>query len=108
MIHGRALAPLMDEALKFAGVTPAELAAVAVSIGPGSWTGLRIGISAAKTFAWAAKIPLVAVPSFEALALQASPHHLTTSSPHHVLTLRDARSEGFFCALFDVTNAEPV
>src|SRR5438552_13744577 len=72
MIHGRALAPLMKKALESHNLKPAGLSAVAVSLGPGSWTGLRIGISAAKAFAWAAGIPLVTVPSFEALALEAS------------------------------------
>jgi tRNA threonylcarbamoyladenosine biosynthesis protein TsaB len=98
MIHGRALVPLMQSALTSRGLRSSELSAVAVSLGPGSWTGLRIGIAAAKAFAWAAGVPLVGVPSFEALALEAG---------GTVLTVRDARSEGFFAAIFAVTDGEP-
>ena len=68
-------------------------------IGPGSWTGLRIGISAAKAFAWAARIKLIGVSSFEALACEARQH----AQGHAILTVRDARSEGFFAALFAET-----
>ncbi len=98
MVHGRALVPLMQSALASRGLKPAELGALAVSLGPGSWTGLRIGIAAAKAFAWAAGVPLVGVPSFEALALEAG---------GTVLTVRDARSEGFFAAIIDVTGGAP-
>jgi tRNA threonylcarbamoyladenosine biosynthesis protein TsaB len=77
-----------------------DLAAVAVSRGPGSWTGLRIGVSAAKALAWGAGIQLVPVPSFEALALD-----IAHAAPGHArLSLRDARSEGMFVALFGETS----
>ena len=111
MIHGRALVPLMKMALASRNLKPADLCAVAVSQGPGSWTGLRIGIAAAKAFAWAAGIPVVCVPSFEALAIEASAVILKrnggepTSST--VMTLRDARSEGFFAAIIEVTDGVP-
>ena len=104
LIHGRALAPLMERALASQGLKAAGLGALGVSLGPGSWTGLRIGISAAKTFAWAARVPLVCVPSFEALAAGAG---LREPDARNILTLRDARSEGFFAALFDVTAGAP-
>jgi tRNA threonylcarbamoyladenosine biosynthesis protein TsaB len=98
-MHGRALAPLMRKALAERSLTPAGLAAIAVSLGPGSWTGLRIGISAAKAFAWGANLTLIGVPSFEALALDAA----RLARGHARLLLRDARSEGFFVALFSET-----
>ncbi|HYF50313.1 MAG TPA: tRNA (adenosine(37)-N6)-threonylcarbamoyltransferase complex dimerization subunit type 1 TsaB, partial [Planctomycetota bacterium] len=100
-IHGRALAPLIDECLRGQNLSVADLEAVAVSVGPGSWTGLRIGITAAKTLAWSAGVGLVAVPSFEALALQAL---AAVGSPTPVVTLRNARSEGFFAAVFSETS----
>jgi tRNA threonylcarbamoyl adenosine modification protein YeaZ len=94
--HGRALAPLMSKALNACSLRPGELEAVAVSLGPGSWTGLRIGLSAAKAFAWGARIGILGVPSFEALAQEASAH-----APNQaLLTVRDARMSGYFCALF--------
>jgi tRNA threonylcarbamoyl adenosine modification protein YeaZ len=75
---------------------PSELEAASVSLGPGSWTGLRIGLSAAKAFAWAARIAALGVPSFEALAQEAQ----LRVPGHAVLTLRDARVSGCFCSLF--------
>ncbi len=56
------------EALAEAGRRPSEVGLVAVSVGPGSYTGLRIGISFAKTFAWATGAAVTAVPSLAALA----------------------------------------
>lgn len=107
-IHGRALAPLIEKALASRQIRPKDLDAIAVSIGPGSWTGLRIGISAAKTLAWALvqtgrETVLLGVPSFEALALDAAAH----AAGHARLALRDARSEGLFVALFDETSPAP-
>ena len=57
------LAPRMQSILK--GFSPADLDAVAVSVGPGSYTGLRVGVSGAKAFCWAAKIPLAPTGSVE-------------------------------------------
>ncbi|MFH0939104.1 MAG: tRNA (adenosine(37)-N6)-threonylcarbamoyltransferase complex dimerization subunit type 1 TsaB [Planctomycetota bacterium] len=102
-IHGRALAPLIKKALVTHNLRATELSAVAVSLGPGSWTGLRIGLSAAKALAWSAGVTLIGVPSFEALACAAA-----QSAPACArLTLRDARSEGFFFALFSETLDAP-
>ncbi|HEY3320691.1 MAG TPA: tRNA (adenosine(37)-N6)-threonylcarbamoyltransferase complex dimerization subunit type 1 TsaB [Planctomycetota bacterium] len=80
-VHGKALAPLIQQALSVNGLKPAELSGVAVSLGPGSWTGLRIGISAAKALAWGAGIPLIGVPSFEAMALDAVWHGQAAPRP---------------------------
>jgi len=101
--HGKALAPLVRKALSSCQLKPADLEAVAVSLGPGSWTGLRIGLSAAKALAWAAKLTLLGVPSFEALAWDAARHAPGLAR----LLVRDARSEGLFLALFSETPAPP-
>ncbi len=66
--HGRRLAPLVDQAFAHAGRTPADLDLVAVSAGPGSYTGLRIGMSTAKGLALATGARIVAVPTLDALA----------------------------------------
>ena len=66
--HARKTAVFVDELLRETGVSPDELDAVAVGKGPGSYTGLRIGVSFAKGMCYGLGIPLVAVGSLEALA----------------------------------------
>ncbi|MEM1093606.1 MAG: tRNA (adenosine(37)-N6)-threonylcarbamoyltransferase complex dimerization subunit type 1 TsaB [Bacteroidota bacterium] len=72
-IHAEQLMPLAETVLAQAGITVRDLQAVAVSEGPGSYTGLRIGVSAAKGLAMAANAALVGVSSLAALAEQARP-----------------------------------
>lgn len=67
--HSSECALIVRRVLDEAGIQLAELDAVAVSIGPGSFTGLRVGLSLAKGLCMAGKIPLVPVPTLEALAL---------------------------------------
>ena len=57
LTHSRTLIPLVELLLKNTGMSAADLDAVAVSAGPGSFTGVRIGVSAAKGLAWAADKP---------------------------------------------------
>jgi len=70
-IHSERLMVLVDEVLREAGVTVASLDGVAVSIGPGSFTGLRIGLSAGKGLAYARSLPILAVPTLDAIAYEA-------------------------------------
>lgn len=65
--HAVQLASFIDEVLKEADMTVSELDAVAVSKGPGSYTGLRIGVSMAKGLCYGADIPLIAVSTLEAM-----------------------------------------
>ena len=69
--HGAALPGALDELIRAAGVTIGDVGAIAVGIGPGSFTGLRIGISYAKGIAMASGCALIGVPSFDAMALAA-------------------------------------
>jgi len=71
--HGELLLPAVDAALKLAEVERHDLELIAVSRGPGSFTGLRIGIAAAKGLARALEIPLVGVSAFEQYARLAGP-----------------------------------
>ncbi len=66
--HAERLHVYIDEVLKKTNIQKSEIAAVAVSKGPGSYTGLRIGVSAAKGLCFALDIPLISVPTLEALA----------------------------------------
>lgn len=68
--HAEILFDLIDFVLSKSKVELKDFDSVAVSSGPGSFTGLRIGMSAAKGIALAASLPIIPVPSFEALALQ--------------------------------------
>lgn len=70
--HNRDLAPTAATVLKAAGVAFRELHGVMVSVGPGSYTGLRVGIMSAKAVAFATGCRLVAVPTFAVIAEQAT------------------------------------
>lgn len=65
--HAEKLAPMIDELLKETGVTRSDLKAVAVSAGPGSYTGLRIGVSTAKGLCFGLGIPLITVNTLESM-----------------------------------------
>ncbi len=66
--HARKVGVFVDELLRETGIAPDELDAVAVGKGPGSYTGLRIGVSFAKGLCYGVRKPLVAVGSLDALA----------------------------------------
>ena len=66
--HNRQLIPAISDLLTGRGLTPKSLAGIAVGTGPGSYTGLRVGLTAAKSLAYALGCSLVAVPSFTAIA----------------------------------------
>jgi tRNA threonylcarbamoyladenosine biosynthesis protein TsaB len=74
--HSNSLATLVEQAFEFAGLAKSELDAVAISKGPGSYTGLRIGISLAKGICYGLDKPLIAINTLEAMAWQV--HHLFT------------------------------
>ena len=66
--HSQTLLPMIDQAVKMSGILKRDLDAVAVAAGPGSFTGLRIGSSAAKGIAYVLGKPIVSVPTLEGLA----------------------------------------
>ncbi|HEY4244752.1 MAG TPA: tRNA (adenosine(37)-N6)-threonylcarbamoyltransferase complex dimerization subunit type 1 TsaB [Kofleriaceae bacterium] len=91
--RGTDLLVLVDRVCREAGVAPRELGAVAVGAGPGSFTGLRIGMATAKGIAFAAGIPLWAVSSLGALA-RASTHP-------RVVAVLDARRGEVYAGVYD-------
>jgi len=95
--HFERLPGLVDEALGAAGVSASGLASIRVGLGPGSFTGLRIGLSFAKGLASALRIPLSGVGSFEGMAASA----LSGSRGlKRVVVLSDARRDEVFIAAF--------
>ncbi len=68
--HSVRLMPAVEKLMKDVNVKPSELDRIIVAKGPGSYTGVRIGLATAKTMAWALDIPVIGVSSLEALAYQ--------------------------------------
>jgi tRNA threonylcarbamoyladenosine biosynthesis protein TsaB len=100
--HTGALLALAIEALDEAGIGWDELDLLAVGTGPGTFTGLRIGIATAHALARAREIPLVGVSTLESLALGAA----RTSSPEAVAAVIDARRGEVFAAAWTVCGGE--
>jgi tRNA threonylcarbamoyladenosine biosynthesis protein TsaB len=102
-VHAERLLPLIDQALRRSGRPLAALDAVAVSIGPGSFTGLRIGLSVAKGLVLPRGIPLVAVPTLEALAWRTVRARQFRGL---VLAALEARRDEVYCQLFEASGSE--
>lgn len=71
-IHSEKLIPMIQTVLDYASLKAADLSHIAVSMGPGSFTGLRIGLSAVKGIAFGSDIPICPVPTFDAFAYSLS------------------------------------
>jgi tRNA threonylcarbamoyladenosine biosynthesis protein TsaB len=101
-IHAEVITIFIDEILNGAGVKYNELDAVAVSSGPGSYTGLRIGVSTAKGLCYALDKPLIAVETLEAMA----GGMIANGVDKHVLLcpMIDARRMEVYTALFDAVG----
>jgi tRNA threonylcarbamoyladenosine biosynthesis protein TsaB len=108
-VHAEKLITLINEALQRAQLRLADIDGVAVSVGPGSFTGLRIGLSVAKGLVYVMGKPLIAVPTLYALAKKAVDARVV-HLPGFVLAALDARREEVFCELFSVSDEsiEPV
>ncbi len=98
--HSIRLMPAVDKLMKDAGVHPKELQKVVVAHGPGSYTGVRIGVTTAKTLAWTLGIPLVGVSSLEVLA-QNGRYFNGVISP-----IFDARRGQVYTGLYGVKNGQ--
>src|SRR5439155_6360049 len=92
--RARMLAPAMRDVLRQVGWKPAEVQLVAVTTGPGSFTGLRLGVTTAKTFAYAVGCELLGVTTLEVIASQAPP----AISPIEVVL--DAQRQQLFVGTF--------
>lgn len=99
LTHSRTLMPMVEAMLKNADLSMDGMDAVAVAAGPGSFTGIRIGVAAAKGLAFAADLPCAAVSSLEAMALGLS--HLEGQL---IVCAMDARRGQVYNALFAPQN----
>src|SRR5690606_26392897 len=91
--HASRLAPLIQEVMAAAGIGYGDLSAVAVSKGPGSYTGLRIGTSTAKGLCYALNIPLIGIGTLDLLAWQG-------------ITSTDVDRETLLCPMIDARRME--
>tara|TARA_B100000497_G_C7618026_1_gene371270 strand:- start:213 stop:884 length:672 start_codon:yes stop_codon:yes gene_type:complete len=96
--HAERLHIYIDEVLKTAQISKNQLNAIAISKGPGSYTGLRIGVSAAKGLCFALNIPLISVPTLEALA------HQIENPKGTIVAMLDARRMEVYSAIYDVKH----
>jgi tRNA threonylcarbamoyladenosine biosynthesis protein TsaB len=93
--HAAWLHAAIQKGMATTGLTMKDLDAIAISIGPGSYTGLRVGLSTAKGFSFALKIPLITVNTLEMMA------HAVTGEVDLICPLIDARRMEVFTALYD-------
>ncbi len=95
--HAERLIPMVDEVLAQAGQGYAQLTRIGVSVGPGSFTGVRVGLSAARGLALALGIPAIGITTLEAIAAEA----VVASGGSPVFVAIDARREELYVQFFD-------
>ena len=98
LTHSRTLLPMAEALLANCGVSLSEVDAFAVAHGPGSFTGVRIGVAAAKGFAWGREVPCYGVSTLEAMALSLGEYQ------GYVCPVMDARRSQVYNALFYVNH----
>ena len=101
LTHSRTLLPMAEDMLKNAEVKLSEVDLIAVAHGPGSFTGIRIGVSTVKGLSWAADKPCVGVSTLEAMAW----HGLLSGG--YVCPVMDARRQQVYNALFKIADGKP-
>ena len=94
LTHSQTLMVMAEDLLKVCGKTAADVTHLAVAAGPGSFTGIRIGVSAAKGFAWGAELPVYGVSTLEAMALSLGIHG------GYICACMDARRNQVYNAIF--------
>jgi tRNA threonylcarbamoyladenosine biosynthesis protein TsaB len=96
--HAQLLTGFVEQVMKSKNLPFKSLDAIAVSGGPGSYTGLRIGVSTAKGLCYAAGLPLIAIPSLEAMA-----HNIVTNLSNFGL---DKKNTYYYCPMIDARRME--
>ncbi|WP_183568203.1 tRNA (adenosine(37)-N6)-threonylcarbamoyltransferase complex dimerization subunit type 1 TsaB [Mucilaginibacter sp. SP1R1] len=106
-IHAEVITLFIEELITNAGLTYDDLDAVAVSCGPGSYTGLRIGVSTAKGLCFALNKPLIAIETLEAMAYAIIGEKVVTVDADTLLCpMIDARRMEVYCALFNTEGVK--
>ena len=100
MTHSQTLMVMAEDLLRQCGKSPADVTDVAVAAGPGSFTGVRIGVAAAKGFAWGKELPCWGVSTLEAMALSLGVYE------GYVVCAMDARRSQVYNAIFEAKNGE--
>jgi tRNA threonylcarbamoyladenosine biosynthesis protein TsaB len=103
-IHASVITLFIEELLLKANKKFSDLNAVAVSMGPGSYTGLRIGVSTAKGLCFALDIPLIAINTLEAMSSGFINHCFSVNQQTLFCPMIDARRMEVYCAVFDYEN----
>ncbi|WP_182377556.1 tRNA (adenosine(37)-N6)-threonylcarbamoyltransferase complex dimerization subunit type 1 TsaB [Nocardioides sp. WS12] len=98
MRHGEQLAPLIEQVLAAAGITPGGVTGIAVGVGPGPFTGLRVGLVTARTLAHVLDVPVHGVCSLDALAAEAVATGVVDGD---FLVATDARRKEVYLASYD-------
>ena len=104
--HASLTAVFIQDMLAERGLSPADCDAVCVSMGPGSYTGLRVGVSTAKGICFGARKPLIAVGTLDTLVAQAvdviARSEVTWQSPQYIIPMVDARRMEVYTAVFGI------
>ena len=98
LTHSQTLMVMAQDLIKQCQRTPGDITHVAVAAGPGSFTGVRIGVAAAKGFAWGKELPCYGVSTLEAMALGLGLHD------GYICAAMDARRSQVYNAIFKVEN----
>ncbi|MCF8416307.1 MAG: tRNA (adenosine(37)-N6)-threonylcarbamoyltransferase complex dimerization subunit type 1 TsaB [Crocinitomicaceae bacterium] len=104
--HSENLTVFIQTVVKDAGIELKDLSAISVASGPGSYTGLRIGVSTAKGLCYSLNKPLIAIDSLISLAVLAKEKHLSTN----LCAMIDARRKEVYCAIYssDLALIKPI
>jgi len=98
--HAESLHLFIKEVISSAKIKPSQIDAIAVSMGPGSYTGLRIGVSSAKGLCFSLEKPLISVSTLESLSLQVN------INKGYIVPMLDARRLEIYSAIFDANHLQ--
>lgn len=107
MKHAEQLAPLIEQALSAAGIVRQDLTAIAAGVGPGPFTGLRVGLVTARTLAFVLDVPVYGVCSLDVLAVEAAESGVVPDAGRSggFVVATDARRKEVYLARYDADGA---